>query len=151
MRRRPTGRSVAQQAFALRARHPRSRVGLHSGALSCTVELTPSKISRTYTVQIEYRVGQHPRVTVLSPELDGRLGESLPHVFRGDALCLYRDGEWSSRMLIADSIVPWAAEWLFFYELWIPDGKWHGGGEWPPPRPLGSSNPPGKSCGGPDG
>jgi hypothetical protein len=37
-------------------------------------------------------------------------------------------------MLIADSVVPWASEWLFFYEIWLPSGEWHGGGEWPPPR-----------------
>jgi len=148
MRRAPTERSVAQQAFALSARHPGARVGLHTGALSCTLKLTPSKISRTYAVRIEYRLGQHPRVLVLSPELDGRLGESLPHVFSGDALCLCRDGEWSGRMLIADTIVPWASEWLFFYELWIPDGQWHGGGEWPPPRSVGSPDPPGSPGGG---
>lgn len=35
-------------------------------------------------------------------------------------------------MLIANTIVPWAVEWLFFYEVWLVTGEWGGGGEWPP-------------------
>jgi hypothetical protein len=35
-------------------------------------------------------------------------------------------------MLLADSIVPWASEWLFFYEFWLVTGEWDGGGRWQP-------------------
>ena len=32
-------------------------------------------------------------------------------------------------MLIATTTVPWAAEWLLHYELWLAtDGTWCGGG-----------------------
>jgi hypothetical protein len=142
MRRRPATRSVAQQAFALRARYATASVRLLRGQLTCRIVLTPSSLSRSYTVQISYRLGGHPQVRVLNPVLDGRLGESLPHVYREGTLCLYLDGEWSSTMLLADSIVPWASEWLLFYELWVPGGEWHGGGEWPPPRTVGSLDAP---------
>jgi len=37
-------------------------------------------------------------------------------------------------MLIADTTVPWTAEWLANYEVWLATGEWHGGGEWPPRR-----------------
>lgn len=38
---------------------------------------------------------------------------------------------------IADTLVPWASEWLLFYELWLAtDGQWLGEGEHPPPGPL---------------
>ena len=67
--------------------------------------------------------------------LDGRPGESLPHVYSDGTLCLHENGDWSARMLIADSTVPWAAEWLAYYEIWKATGDWHGGGEWPPVRP----------------
>jgi hypothetical protein len=134
MRRRPAARSVAQQAFALRARYPGAQLHLRAGRLLWTGDLRPNCLSRDYRVQIAYRTGGHPHVRVNSPQLDGRPGESLPHVYRDGTLCLYREGEWSSSMLIADSVVPWASEWLFFYEIWLPSGEWHGGGEWPPPR-----------------
>ena len=35
-------------------------------------------------------------------------------------------------MLIAETIVPWASEWLFYYEIWKGTGEWYGGGDWPP-------------------
>ena len=31
-------------------------------------------------------------------------------------------------MLIADTIVHWAIEWLYYYENWAYTGKWLGGG-----------------------
>jgi len=34
-------------------------------------------------------------------------------------------------MAIADTIIAWASEWLFFYELWLATGEWHGGGHDP--------------------
>jgi hypothetical protein len=34
-------------------------------------------------------------------------------------------------MPIADTIIPWTSEWLFFYELWLASGEWHGGGHDP--------------------
>ena len=34
-------------------------------------------------------------------------------------------------MFIADTIVPWACEWLLHYEIWLATGEWHGGGEHP--------------------
>jgi hypothetical protein len=35
---------------------------------------------------------------------------------------------------IADTIVPWTAEWLVHYEIWLMTGEWYGGGDWPPRR-----------------
>lgn len=133
MRRRADARSLAQQAFALRERSPGSRLQLRAGKLLWTGDLRPNSLSRDYTVQIRYRTGGYPQVRLQRPQLDRRPGESLPHVYRDGTLCLYREGEWSSAMLIADSIVPWASEWLLFYEIWLPTGEWHGGGDWPPP------------------
>jgi len=136
-RQRPTERSLAQQAFALRDRHSAGCIRLRHDALRWSSELTPSALSRSYTIELLYRLGEHPKVRLLKPVIDGRLGESLPHVFRDGTLCLYKEGEWSSSMLLADTVVPWTAEWLLFYELWIPGGEWYGGGEWPPARELG--------------
>jgi hypothetical protein len=37
-------------------------------------------------------------------------------------------------MSIADTIVPWTAEWLVHYEIWLMTGEWYGGGDCPPRR-----------------
>lgn len=132
MRRQPADLSLAQQAFALRGRHPDTDIVLAHRRLRWTGSLKPSAFSRTYLVQVIYCPGHMPEVRVLRPVLEARLAESLPHIYQGGLLCLHRSGDWNGRMLLADTIIPWAAEWLFFYEIWKATGDWHGGGEWPP-------------------
>jgi hypothetical protein len=95
--------------------------------------IQPTPLSRTYTVQITYAIGGPPRVLVVRPTLDSRPGEPLPHVYREGSLCLYQDDEWLPNMFIADTILPWACEWLAHYELWMATGHW-GGNREPPPR-----------------
>lgn len=61
---------------------------------------------------------------------DGRT--KLPHVYSHEEqrLCLYspNKAEWTREKLISSTIIPWAVEWLQYYELWLPNGKWLGGG-----------------------
>ena len=75
---------------------------------------------------------------VLVP-LRTRPGLSLPHVWNHEkqVLCLFQEGDWRPGLRLADSIVPWASEWLFFYEIWLVTGEWDGGGRWAavPSRP----------------
>lgn len=95
--------------------------------------MQPSPSSRSYLVEMRYRLGTTPRVRVVS-RLRTRTGESLPHVWshRNRVLCLHERDDWNPRMLIANTTVPWTAEWLFFYELWLVTGEWDGSGHWPP-------------------
>jgi hypothetical protein len=45
-------------------------------------------------------------------------------------LCLHfpKNKEWTPRMPIAKTIVPWISDWLFYYESWLVTGEWLGGG-----------------------
>jgi hypothetical protein len=132
--RRRVALSLAQQAFALRARFPGVHAALSARQLVWIGELQPTSLSRRYTVELTYARQRFPRVRVLD-ELEVRAGEkSLPHVYSDGSLCLHRDDEWSSQMFLADTILPWAAEWLAHYEIWFATGTWYGGGEWPPRR-----------------
>lgn len=86
-----------------------------------------------YTVQVRYEYGLRPAVQVRDPALHLRAdATSLPHVYAGDDLCLNLPGEWDSSMSIGHTILPWASEWLFHYEMWLATGKWAGGGRHPP-------------------
>ena len=77
---------------------------------------------------------QSPKVYVVSPKplalADG--AQRLPHVYDHvkQQLCLYYGParEWTPDKMIADTIVPWASEWLLHYEFWLVTGIWHGGG-----------------------
>lgn len=61
--------------------------------------------------------------------------KKVPHVFSDMSLCLHLHDEWHADMLISESVIPWASEWLLHYELWLVTEEWLGGG-----HELGSKN-----------
>lgn len=77
-----------------------------------------------YTVKITYRKPKPPRVWVIEPLVP----DSAPHLYSDGSLCLYypKDRSWTPKEFIAETIVPWTAEWLAFYEIWRITGKWYG-------------------------
>lgn len=78
----------------------------------------------SYRVRILPRHPRSPLVYVTSPALDRR----APHRYKGGELCLDypKDRSWRPDLFTADTIVPWTAEWLLFYEYWLDTGKWAG-------------------------
>ena len=126
--RRNTSLNPLMQGVALKGRFPKSKLDVHRPSISWTATLSPTPLSREYTVRITYGPKGSPRVAVLS-RLPSRPGEPLPHVYADGSLCLFIRGEWSRDMLIADTIVPWTCEWLLHYEIWLVTGEWHGGGQ----------------------
>ena len=137
--------TVAMQASSLKGAFPDSKFALgRNSAMTWVGRLRPTPSSATYTLRIKYRLGERPEVTVLDPALVSREGSRLPHVFRGDLLCLfrYKYQEWGPAMLIVNTIVPWTSLWLFHYEVWHATGVWCGSKEEHPgdderKRPLG--------------
>jgi hypothetical protein len=109
------------------------------GKLTWRYSATPSPLGRWYDLRIEFRQGEVPELFVDAPdlvELGG--GRELPHVYsqRPTRLCLYlpRAHEWRGEMRIDQTIVPWAALWLFYFEEWLVSDEWKGGGEHPRTR-----------------
>jgi hypothetical protein len=99
---------------------------------------SPSELGNVYEVHITYRfLHRRPRVAILSPELEFAEGmKRLPHVFRGGQgdLCIHLTSDWNPGMLIADTIMPWLSQWLYFFEVWRQTGAWIGKGthpDWP--------------------
>ncbi|MBE7550353.1 MAG: hypothetical protein HS126_04655 [Anaerolineales bacterium] len=86
--------------------------------------LQPQSISPVYQIEIEYKLKQIPKVKVISPPL----APNAKHLYPDGSLCLYWPKEWWWRQdnLIAEIIIPWAASWLYHYELWLDTGKWLG-------------------------
>ncbi|HEY1260489.1 MAG TPA: hypothetical protein VGF34_14675 [Stellaceae bacterium] len=115
-------------------------------------------LQRSYTVTITYVMRSwigdlqvmgafKPVVRLIEPTLQvvhPDTGDRVPHVYRDwvfperSELCLYDPvaDEWSSSALIADTIVPWACDWLACYEGWLATGEWTGGGRHPGDAPA---------------
>lgn len=115
---------MARQALHMNLRWPQfARTG---GAESSTWrgELRPTEESRSYQVAISHSLGGIPKVRVLQSQID----PLAPHLYSDGTLCLYwpREWRWHDHRLLAETIVPWTANWLYFYELWQITGEWLG-------------------------
>jgi hypothetical protein len=88
--------------------------------------LQPRESSPVYqvTISVRLRVGAIPKVRVITPQL----APNAPHLYSDGTLCLYWPQEWRWRetAIIADTILPWTALWLYYYELWLDCGEWLG-------------------------
>lgn len=120
---------LPHQAFALRSRFPASQVSLTHDRLEWRAVLQPAPTTRDYQVTLKARRGWEPRVFVTAPDLIPDEKGRLPHVYDNGAICLNRRGDWQPSMLYIDTFVPWASQWLYFYEIWKATNVWHGDGE----------------------
>ena len=93
--------------------------------------LQPTPLSPVYTVRIEHADWRPPQVIVVSPRLEDRDDAKVPHRYGDGSLCLSLPGEWRNTDFIADTVIPWTAEWLYHYEVWRVTSEWLGGGEHP--------------------
>lgn len=110
---------------------PGSKVQFHQATMEWTGNLQPSALSPSYRVRIVLAQGGVPKTRVVSPRLENRGDQGPPHRYRDGSLCLYHpktDGYWNGTWFISETILPWTAEWLFHYEVWLATGEWTGGG-----------------------
>lgn len=130
---------IGAQAGLLKSMFPDSTVVTSMDkSLTWTHTLRPSPLGDEYRIKMEYVIGLSPKVYVLSPTplTLARGAKKLPHVYdqKKQRLCLYYpDGkQWNSSMPLAKTIVWWAYEWLYHYEIWLgTDDDWKGGGVHP--------------------
>ncbi|RAO15035.1 hypothetical protein [Micromonospora noduli] len=121
--------NLRRQLTAITALLPDAVGAVHRGELTCAIRLQPSPASQIYTLRLTHRHGRRPEVMVTDPPLARHpRAAALPHVYAGDELCLYYPGQWEQDMFLAATVVPWAAEWLMHYEIWLVTGRWTGGG-----------------------
>lgn len=128
VRMRPKRLSLTVQRMALRSAFPESHIVVKPSELIWKGLITPTPMSQTYHVEVSYKLNSSPKVRVIEPVLETRDGKRCEHLYPGDYLCLFFPGQWDGSMLIADTILPWASEWLMYYEIWIATGLWEGGG-----------------------
>jgi Second Messenger Oligonucleotide or Dinucleotide Synthetase domain len=116
--------SAAIQQTAVRRSFPSFRPTFHGASVTWKGRIQPRPGSPIYTLAIRYRPGRPPEVRVLRPEIR----PDAPHLYPGGLLCLYwpKDRNWNSSKLIGETLIPWAAQWLLYYELWLDTGEWLG-------------------------
>ncbi|MGY3532242.1 hypothetical protein ACVISU_005010 [Bradyrhizobium sp. USDA 4452] len=133
---RPKALTMAQQFVNLQGNPLTAGRGcLRSDRLTWTYATSPSPLSRDYLIRIEMAPESAPRIFVDDPDVEVLAGgRDLPHVYHNPTrLCLYLPGtrEWQPWMRLDQTVVPWTALWLFYFEDWLDSDEWKGGGMHP--------------------
>lgn len=125
---RTTELNLGQQALALRHLMPEGRTRLRPGQLVWTGQVRPTPETSQYEIRIDLKQGHTPTVWVLAPALKPNAEGLLPHVWGNGSLCVSQRGDWSPTMYLTETFLPWACEWLTYYELWLATNLWYGDG-----------------------
>lgn len=50
------------------------------------------------------------------------------HMYNDNSLCLFYPGDhkWNNSSTLAENIVLWVIEWIYYYEIWKLTGTWEG-------------------------
>lgn len=128
--------TLPEQAMNLRLSHPESIIELCMNELRWTKEVQAHPFSEIYTIEVIYQKNGVPETWVSGNNIKKLEDKDFPHKYEVDTirkrvrLCLYypKAEEWSAEFLISRTIIFWATEWLFYYEIWLVTGKWYGGG-----------------------
>ena len=92
-------------------------------SLICTGIIQPTDFSLKYKIKIIYETYDNPKVYIKDPKIP--YNKEI-HMYEDTRLCLYfpEDNSWNWTMNLHETIIPWTAEWLIFYELYQITGNW---------------------------
>jgi hypothetical protein len=115
---------VAEQAL-IREKFPFLNPRISGLELTCRGRIQPTDQSPIYRIEVRYSPWSSPEVEVIEPRIGFTSGT---HMYHNGTLCLYdwREHPWQRRWHLHETIIPWTAEWLVFYEIWVLTGKWLG-------------------------
>ena len=130
--------TLQQQKVALQAAYPEGSCTVRGGRkLLWCGKLRPTPVSNEYVIVLTWTPDDPPIVWVIGDTLEKLDDPNFPHVYYVDQenkmiqICLYRHQEFNRHTLLDSTIIPWAKEWLYYYEMWLTTGEWLGGGEHP--------------------
>ncbi len=112
----------------LEKRYPTFRgnhIDRRTDTLTCVGSIQPTPHSDTYQLKLIYPVWGIPKMYVVTPQIEP---SPTIHIYQQGHLCLYHPIEtpWRDTHHLSDTIIPWTAEWLVFYELYKLYGIWLG-------------------------
>jgi hypothetical protein len=118
-------RHFLRQKSLIEQHFPCFECHLYGNRLSCKGKITPSEDCDQYLVRIRYDYEKVPRVEIIEPYIEP---SSKIHIYGCGALCLYDPLQipWRRSHNVHETIIPWTAEWLVYYELYLVCGKWLG-------------------------
>ncbi len=147
--------TVDEQDAAIRRDFPEFRLTAAAGWIGIW-EGPVRPISKTYRIRIVFfrrrffdgwsLENPYVAVCVVDPPIGAEAIKEerlLPHIYWNKQrpeypnLCLYdpKEMSWTPEQLIATTVIPWASQWLFFYEYWQITGEFRGPARHPERKP----------------
>ena len=131
-------KNLAEQLVKLKSKYNWLDFGITNNCLTWKQKVRPTDMSREYILTLKYDKNK-PEVYLINQGIMKNKEDKIPHCYKRYykeennefvKICLYypKYKEWTKDMYISDTIVPWAIEWLYYYEYWRLTGKWLGGG-----------------------
>src|ERR1043166_666450 len=116
-------RRLIAENLRVRERFPFLHTRMAGNLLTCRGILKPTPSSQAYRLEVEYQPWGAPSLRVLEPEIKP---EAKLHFYSNGTLCLYdwREQPWQRNWHLAETVIPWAAEWFLYYEIYLLTGKW---------------------------
>ncbi|GAB3702359.1 hypothetical protein GCM10027592_31690 [Spirosoma flavus] len=101
------------------------RCRVENGKLIAEGWIQPHELCGRYKIRLEYVAGVAPWVYIISPTIKPN---SSIHMHSDQSLCLHfpKDHNWTHRTRLAEITIPWIAEWIVCYEVWLLIGQWIG-------------------------
>lgn len=98
---------------------------LRGGVLQCIGCIQPTDFSSIYRIRVRSEQDGIPQVRILEPQIEP---STKIHIYKSGNLCLYHPPSqpWSADKNLHETIIPWTAEWLVFYELYLIERRWLG-------------------------
>jgi hypothetical protein len=117
-------KSICEELL-IKKRFPSFDCRIRGRKLICRGKLKPTENSTEYRIEVSYEPWGNPDVRILNPKIKP---EKDLHFYKTGNLCLYdwREQPWQDKWHLADTIIPWTAEWLMYYEIYLLTGKWLG-------------------------
>lgn len=128
---------LIKQKVSLESNYKNATCEIDDNQLCWLGKVKPTAFSKEYNLIILYKINKAPEIWVIGDELEKIEDKNFPHIYdkkidkKMVRICLYRNYEFNHSMYLSNTIVPWAIEWLYYYELWLLTDKWLGGGVHP--------------------
>lgn len=131
-------KNIALQLLNLNLKYSGISSEIKNNHLIWTQEVKPSSLSKKYILTLDYD-GGIPRVYLYNQGIVNDKDEEIPHCYKQNyisegneyvQICIYypKYKEWTRDMFLSETIIPWAVDWIYYYEQWRITGKWLGGG-----------------------
>ena len=133
--------SLIIQREKIRKKWEKNIIYVSKRGLDINLKIPSTNIeNKEYLLKVIQKQEEIPKTYILKENLDLKRQERIPHIY-GEVLiknkkyiriCTFLPSEdWNNKNYISDTVIFWAVEWIYYFEIWNACGVWNGGGKHP--------------------